>query len=91
MENLAQFLVLGVPIAVIIPLVVEQAKAMGLPTSWTGIASMVTALVLVILSSAAQGAFSVESAATYILSAIVYGLAANGVYSQVKLLTQKPF
>jgi hypothetical protein len=85
-ENLAQFLVLGVPIAVIIPLVIEEAKKVGMPTTWTGVASMVTALVIVSLSSAAQGTFALQSAAEYALQAIVYGLAANGVYSQARLL-----
>lgn len=87
MENLTDLLVLGVPISIVAPMVVQMLKGVGLPTSLTGIASVIVCLVLAILTSAAAGELSTQNAATYILQGLVYGLAGNGVYSQAKLLT----
>jgi hypothetical protein len=50
---------------------------------------MVTCLLLVMLASVARGEFSIESGALYVLQGIIYGLASNGVYSQVRLLQQE--
>jgi hypothetical protein len=86
-EHLETLLVLGVPISVVAPLVVQQAKNLGMRTEYTGLASMLVCLVLAILASAANGTLAVDHAATYFLQGIIYGLAGNGVYSQVRMLT----
>ena len=85
MENLPEFLVMGVPIVVVVPMLVQKIKDFGLADRFTGLASMVVALALILLVSADAGTLALSEVAGYILAAILYGLASNGVYSQVKM------
>lgn len=79
--------VLGVPIVVVTPAVVQVAKEVGLPTKYAGVASMLAAGMMSALIDVAtqQGAaIGPDDVARYALAGIVYGLAAAGLYSQVK-------
>jgi hypothetical protein len=69
-----------------VPALVELAKRSGLPTQYTGLASILSAgvvLGLVELRSNAQ----FGGAAGWLLLSLVYGLAAAGFYSQVRKLS----
>ncbi len=78
-----ELLVAGVGITVIVPAIVELVKRVGLPTKYSGLAAIAAAalvLGLVELETHAQ----LGGWASWLLLSIVYGLAAAGLYSQVK-------
>lgn len=79
----ADLLIVGVPLVIIVPALVELAKRLGLPTAWAGLASIAcSALILGLV--ALQADARVGGWATWLLTSIVYGLAASGLYSQVR-------
>ncbi len=80
-----ELLILGVPIVIVVPALVELAKRMGLPTIWAGLASILScALVLGLVQLQVHPLFG--GVAGWALTSIVYGLAAAGLYSQVDKL-----
>ena len=79
----ADLLIVGVPLVVIVPALVELAKRLGLPTAYAGLASILScALILGLKQLQADARFG--DWATWLLTSIVYGLAASGLYSQVR-------
>lgn len=85
-------LVIGVPLIVVTPALIEVAKQMGLPVRYAGLAAMATAMVLLICGDVALGgvpADAVSAAARWMLGGIVYGLAATGLYSQTRQINTK--
>jgi hypothetical protein len=81
-----ELLVSGVGITILVPALVELAKRSGLPTRYAGLASVLAAgLVLGLLQLQANA--DVGGAASWLLLSLVYGLAAAGLYSQVRKLS----
>lgn len=80
-------LILGVPLIVLVPAVVELAKGAGLAVRWAGVAAIVVAGALAALADLALRGDLFGSLAGYALAAVVYGLAASGLYSQVTRLS----
>jgi hypothetical protein len=82
-----ELLISGVPLIVIVPAAVQLVKGLGLATRWAGIASVLSCAVLLGLlelqSHPVYGAI-----ATWATVSLVYGLAAAGLYSQAKKLTE---
>lgn len=79
-------LITGVSILIVTPALVEVAKQLGLPVRLAGIAAILLALVLVVLGDVANGTeLSTPVFARWVISGIVYGLAAAGLYSQTRL------
>ena len=79
----ADLLIVGVPLVVIVPALVELAKRLGLPTAYAGLASILgSALILGLVSLQADALLG--GWATWLLTSIVYGLAASGLYSQAR-------
>jgi hypothetical protein len=83
-------LILGVPLIVLVPAVVQLAKASGLAVRWAGLAAVVAAGVLAALADLAVRGDGLGSVAGYVLAGLVYGLAAAGLYSQVRVLGHSP-
>lgn len=82
----ADLLVLGVPIVVLVPAFVQLLKMLGLPSAWAGLASIGTCgVVLGLIQLQAHPIFG--GWAAWLLASIVYGLACAGLYSQVQKLT----
>lgn len=79
-----ELLLLGVPIVVVVPAVVEVAKRAGLATRWAGVAAIAVAFVLVALADLALRGDALGGVASWLLAGIVYGLAAAGLYSQAR-------
>jgi len=79
-------LILGVPVIVLVPAVVEAMKRAGLAVRWAGLAAVAAAGLLVALADVARRGDGYGSAAGYLLAGLVYGLAASGLYSQVRAL-----
>lgn len=80
-----ELLVIGVPLVVIVPAIVQGVKNVGLPTKYAGVAAIVAAAVVVGLVELQQEP-SMARIATWALVSLVYGLASAGLYSQVKAL-----
>jgi hypothetical protein len=84
-----ELLVIGVPLVVLVPAIVQGAKNLGLPTRYAGVAAMAAcAIVLGLLELQKEPSWT--RGATWALLSIVYGLAAAGLYSQAKELTKEP-
>lgn len=87
-----QMLILGVPIVVLTPGLVEMLKRCGLPTRYAGAAAICCAALLAALADLAGMASLVTDAApvarvaSWMLAGVVYGLAGAGLYSQGKAL-----
>jgi hypothetical protein len=77
-------LILGVPIVVVAPALVELMKRIGLPTAYAGLAAIATAVGLVALTQAAGATDWYGGVSGVLLAGIVYGLASAGLYSQVR-------
>lgn len=86
-------LVIGVPLIVVTPALIELAKQMGLPVRYAGLAAMATAMALLICGDLALGGMPADVAsavARWVLGGVVYGLAATGLYSQTRQISAKP-
>lgn len=86
LPDLGQPLILGISASALATGLVEAEKKLGLPVTWTGPASIINCLVLLLLVGAYQGGLTWQAAAGYALYAILTGLAGNGIYSQAKML-----
>jgi hypothetical protein len=86
-------LVVGVPLIVITPALVEAAKGLGLPARYAGIAAVLIAMTLLACGDLALGGMPAprglpQAIARWVLAGAVYGLAAAGLYSQGRQLGQ---
>lgn len=85
-------LILGVPIVVLTPGLVEVLKKGGLPARYAGVTAIICAAMLAALADVAglegpgSGLPLEARLATWLLAGIVYGLAAAGLYTQGKAL-----
>ncbi|MFM8529997.1 MAG: hypothetical protein ACKOD2_10050 [Ilumatobacteraceae bacterium] len=88
-----EMMMLGVPLVVIVPAMVEVAKHSGLPTRWAGLVAMVIAMSLVAIADLGgvitlEGQDGAARVARWVITGVVYGLAGAGVYSQVRRITE---
>jgi hypothetical protein len=89
---MTETLILGVPIVAVTPGLVEVLKHVGLPPRFAGAAAIVCAALLAALAdvaglaSPASGVRPEARVAVWVLSGVVYGLAAAGLYTQGKAL-----
>lgn len=84
---LPNVLILGVPLVLIVPALVEGAKQLGLPAKWAGVAA-IAACGFVLGLVELQAHDETATLATWALGSLVYGLAAAGLYSQAKKLSE---
>jgi hypothetical protein len=71
-------------IIAIVPGIVEIVKRVGLPVRFAGVAAIVSATILVVLTDISGGGGGLADPARWLLLGIVCGLAASGLYSQVR-------
>lgn len=84
-------IITGVSILIVTPALVEVAKQLGLPARLAGLAAIVFATFLVVLGDVAGGVdFETRIVARWLISGIVFGLAAAGLYSQTRLRDREP-
>lgn len=88
-------LVAGVSVMVVTPALVEIAKGNGMPVRFAGVASIMIAIVLLVIADLALHGLPasgelVQVVARWLIAGIVYGLAAAGLYSQGRLLGSRP-
>lgn len=75
---------LGVPAVVLVPLVVEGLKRLGLPVAWATPAAVVVAGLVAGLAEAVQVWPELASAVRVLLAAVILGFGASGAYSQAR-------
>jgi hypothetical protein len=73
---------LGVPAALLVPLVVEGLKRLGLPTRWATPAAVLAGGVVAALAEAVDIWPALDPLVRVLLAAVIFGFAASGVYSQ---------
>jgi high-affinity Fe2+/Pb2+ permease len=80
----------SIPVVVLVTALVEAVKRAGLPTKYAGLAAVAIGILLTFLVAAAEGALGEQNTriSTWLLSGIVTGLAASGLYSQARVLTR---
>jgi hypothetical protein len=87
MENFVNGItLLGIPAIVLVPLLVEWAKILGLPTRWAGVAALVAGFAVAGLAEAVQAWPAVTPLVRFLVAGVLLGLASAGAYSQYRLL-----
>jgi hypothetical protein len=81
-----ELLVIGVPLVIVVPGIVELCKRAGMGSEWAGVASIGTCGVVVGLIQLQRNP-TFGALATWALMSIVYGLAASGADSHFQNLT----
>ncbi len=74
----------GIPLIIVVPAIVQVAKANGLPARLAGLAAIVAAATLIALGDIALAESTTplgQRIAGWLIAGIVYGLAAAGFYS----------
>ncbi|MEJ7655001.1 MAG: hypothetical protein WKH64_17520 [Chloroflexia bacterium] len=79
-----KILLMGAPAMVLVPLVVEWLKSVGVSVRFAGVASVLVAGGLAALSEAVHERPGLTSVARVVLAAILVGMAGSGTYSQVR-------
>ncbi len=74
---------------VLVPLIVEWLKRMGMGVRWTGLASVIAAGLLAALSEAVGRFPELAPVARVVLAAVLIGMAGSGAYSQARLMRSK--
>lgn len=75
---------LGVPAVVLVPLVVEGLKRIGLPTNWATPVAVIAGLLVAAAAEIVQIWPETIPFVRIVLAGIVLGLGASGVYSQAR-------
>ena len=85
--GLPDVVIYGAPLVIVVPAAVQLAKELGLATKYAGLASIaVCAAVLGLVELRAHE--TAGGVASWLLMSLVYGLAAAGLYSQVRKLRE---
>lgn len=85
MENFVNGLtLLGIPAVVLVPLLVQGLKALGLPGRWAGVAAIVAGVAVAGMIEAVQVWPGVTPFVRFVVAGLLLGLASSGTYSQFR-------
>jgi len=85
MENfLNGITLLGIPAMVLVPVLLQGLKELGLPVRWAGPAALVIGLVVAGLAEAVEAWPGVTPFARFVVAGLLLGLASVGTYSQYR-------
>lgn len=85
MENFLNGLtLLGIPAVVIVPLVLQGMKVLGMPPRLAGVAALIAGLLVAGLIEAVQAWPSVTPFVRFLVAGLLLGLASSGSYSQYR-------
>lgn len=85
MENFTDgMMILGVPAVILVPLIVEGLKKMGLPTKYAIFAALLAGLVIAILAESLTIWPVVTPIVRVLVATVLLGFGAAGVYSQAE-------
>ncbi|MEO8288605.1 MAG: hypothetical protein ABI670_19470 [Chloroflexota bacterium] len=79
---------LGIPALILVPLIVQGLKTLGLPARWAGLAAMVVGLIVAGLAEAVTAWPDVTPFVRFLVAGVLLGLASAGSYSQYRLFKQ---
>lgn len=83
MENFLNGLtLLGIPAIILVPLLVNGMKTLGLPVRWAGFSAILIGLTVAGLAEAVQAWPSVTPWVRFLVAGLLLGLASVGAYSQ---------
>ena len=74
---------LGIPAVILVPLLVQGMKALGLPVRWAGLGAIGVGLLVAGLAAAVDAWPDVTPVVRSVIAGVLLGLASMGVYSQV--------
>ncbi len=90
MENFLNGLVLlGIPAVVVVPLLVQGLKALGLPSRYAGVAALAVGLAVAGMIEAVQAWPSVTPFVRFLVAGLLLGLASSGSYSQYRSIKEE--
>ena len=75
---------LGIPAVVLVPVLVQGLKALGLPSRWAGAAAMIVGFAVAGLAEAVTEWPTVLPVVRFIVAGMLLGLASTGAYSQYR-------
>jgi ABC-type transport system involved in cytochrome c biogenesis permease subunit len=76
---------LGIPAIILVPVIVQGIKALGLPARWAGLVALIVGLVVAGLAEAVTAWPSVTPLVRFLVAGVLLGFAAAGSYSQYKV------
>jgi hypothetical protein len=79
---------LGIPAVILVPVIVQGIKALGLPVRWAGIAALIVGLTVAGLAEIVTAWPSITPFVRFVVAGVLLGLAAAGSYSQYKVFKQ---
>jgi hypothetical protein len=75
---------LGIPAIMLVPVIVQGLKSLGLPTRWAGAAALAVGLAVAGLVEAVQVWPSVTPFVRFVIAGLLLGFASAGTYSQYR-------
>ncbi len=85
MENFLNGLtLLGIPAVVLVPMIVQGLKGLGLPERWAGLSALVIGLAVAGLAEAVEAWPGVTPFARFVVAGLLLGFASVGTYSQYR-------
>ena len=82
-------LVAGVPVVVLVPLLVEAAKRMGMPTRYAPVATLIAAGLVVGAAEALPLAPALEPLVRWAVATLLLGLGASGAYETARFVRRE--
>ncbi|GBD19721.1 hypothetical protein HRbin28_00155 [bacterium HR28] len=82
-------LVAGVPAVVLVPLLVEAAKRVGLPTRYAPLATLLAASLVVGAAEALPFAPALEPVVRWAVATVLLGLGASGAYETARFVRRE--
>lgn len=81
---------LGIPAIILVPLLVQGMKTLGLPVRWAGVAALLAGLVVAGLAEAVEVWPAAVPWVRFAVAGILLGLASVGTYSQYRYHKNQP-
>ena len=89
MENFLNGIVLlGIPAVILVPVIVQGIKALGLPDRWAGVAALAVGLLVAGLAEAVNEWPVVTPFVRFVVAGVLLGFAAAGSYSQYRVFNK---
>jgi hypothetical protein len=89
MENFLNGIVLlGIPAVILVPMIVQGIKTLGLPDKWAGVAALMVGLLVAGLAEAVNEWPVVTPLVRFVVAGVLLGFAAAGSYSQYRVFNK---
>ncbi|HST04300.1 MAG TPA: hypothetical protein VLQ48_06140 [Chloroflexia bacterium] len=79
---------LGIPAVLLVPVIVQGLKSLGLPVRWAGIAALLVGLLVAGLAEAVTAWPAITPEVRFVIAGVLLGLASSGAYSQYHTLKE---